>query len=182
LILSQCDSSSRAGCIKDLGIRGVLVSFFLFFLSPSCYPFQSGLVFEIIDFFVFSYHALSVRFPMVRFLIIFCIHAPLHLAGCFVFFLSFYFPFHILNSVFSPLFFSSCPWLLWGVLKFRLAGVSFSFLSPFRRIYPRYQLPNLFLLTSVSSYFDRCSILSSWIVSGGTGLYVELFFPIFLIT
>lgn len=142
MILSQCDSSSRAGCIKDLGIRGVLVSFFSSFfphvphsgpgsclksLTSSCFP---------IMFFRFGFPWFGFPF------FFFCIDAPLHLAGCFVFcidFLSIFFSFQMLNSVFSPPSFSSCPWLLWDVLKFKLAGVFFSFLSPFfpfNRIFP----------------------------------------------
>ena len=116
MILSQCDSSSRAGCIKDLGIRGVLVSFFSSFfphvphsgpgsclksLTSSCFP---------IMFFRFGFPWFG--FPFFFF---FCID-----------FLSIFFSFQMLNSVFSPPSFSSCPWLLWDVLKFKLAGVFFS--------------------------------------------------------
>ena len=108
MILSQCDSSSRAGCIKDLGIRGVLVSFFSSFfphvphsgpgsclksLTSSCFP---------IVFFRFG-------FPWFGFLF-FCIDAPLHLAGCFVFCIDFFIDFFFLVSyaqlgLFSPFFF-----------------------------------------------------------------------------
>jgi len=96
----------------------------------------------------------------------------------------FFFSFHIAQLSLFFHSFSSCPWLLWDVLEFKLAGVSllsFCFLlffhpivfSPLPTTKPDFYQPSFHFFFS---YLDQYSFLSSWIVSDGKGLYVELFF------
>ncbi|KAG0632825.1 hypothetical protein HOY80DRAFT_721198 [Tuber brumale] len=128
---------------------------------------------------------------MVR-LLFFCISAPLHnIAGCFVFFPRlFYFVSYAQLGLFFPSF-SSCPWLLWGVLEFKLAGVPLlSFLSlfsfPSNRVFPHYQLPNLVLSIFIPVFFFHTltNILPSHpgLYRMGWDYMLNRFSSIFLIT
>jgi len=102
----------------------------------------------------------------------------------------FFFSFHIAQLSLFFHSFSSCPWLLWDVLEFKLAGVSllsFCFLLfSIQSYFPHYQLPNLIFINlhSISFFHTWTNILFSHpgLYRMGRDYMLNCFSSIFLIT